>query len=58
MMRDDRFLRVDVAIPAYNEEFRISGILQDVGRSFIHSVRLVPSAAYLRYIGRLDRSNR
>ncbi len=30
MMGDDRFLRVDVAIPAYNEEFRISGILQDV----------------------------
>ena len=30
MMRDDRFLRVDVAIPAHNEEFRISGILQDV----------------------------
>ncbi len=30
MIEDDRFLRVDVAIPAYNEGFRISGILQDV----------------------------
>ena len=30
MMGDDRFLRVDIAIPAYNEGFRISGILQDV----------------------------
>ncbi len=30
MVGNDRFLRVDVAIPAYNEEFRISGILQDV----------------------------
>ena len=33
MMGDDRLLRVDVAIPAYNEEFRISGILQDVVES-------------------------